>query len=190
MFRGIAAAEGNQSQKRKNEIISKLLIRCAKDGFETKFLVRGGSDSCCCTFAPSPLGCLVAFVSGWGALLCGTESIGVHHHQAPHPLRQGRVRDQVSSSGVGPFAFCMQHQVTWCAIISGYWPACLTRHLPISCDLHLQRHTSDGGLVFLFRWQRWRAKCVSGCRRRPCWCRWPRPPSAPRLPPSPQAMMR
>lgn len=43
-FREIAARTGGKSQDKKIGIIRKLLINCAKDGSEVKFLVRGASS--------------------------------------------------------------------------------------------------------------------------------------------------
>ena len=40
-FREIAACTGGKSQEKKVGIIRKLLLNCAKEGAEVKFLVRG-----------------------------------------------------------------------------------------------------------------------------------------------------
>ncbi len=40
-FREIAACTGNKSQEKKIAVIRKLLLNCAKDGSEVKFIVRG-----------------------------------------------------------------------------------------------------------------------------------------------------
>ena len=40
-FREIAACTGGKSQEKKVGIIRRLLLNCAKDGSEVKFLVRG-----------------------------------------------------------------------------------------------------------------------------------------------------
>lgn len=48
-FREIAACTGGKSQEKKVGIIRRLLLNCAKDGSEVKFLVRGAS-ACVRTF--------------------------------------------------------------------------------------------------------------------------------------------